>query len=59
MLCVEEPSSLKSIITLYITSRDWSFNAALMELTQILHQWMQQFPFALHIGTQTEKQDFN
>ena len=43
------------IITLYIISRDWSFYATLMELTQIMYQWMQQYLFALHIKTQAQK----
>ena len=39
-------------------SRDYSFYAALMDLTHILYQQMQYFSFALHIGKQAQKQDF-
>ena len=45
------------IITLYIISCDWSFYAALMELTQILYQRIQQYLFALNIKTQAQKPD--
>ena len=61
-LCMEviKPESGKItniIITLSIISCDWSFYAALMELTQILYQRMQQYLFALHINTQAQKPD--